>query len=109
MDRFARLLEALDWTPEQFTEATELDVPLALPRRSGPPIPPVVPFRETPISIPNELLEMVEKYGGDYPALKTQRMQRMLAAPRAHGGLEVGPQTAEDWFDYWMANRRFLT
>lgn len=77
--------------------------------RGGPPIPPVIPFRETPISIPRELLEMVEQYGEAYPVLKTQQMQRMLAAPRAHGGLEVGPQTAEDWFDYWMANKRFLT
>lgn len=79
------------------------------PARSGPPIPPVIPFRETPITIPPQLLEMVEKHGDDYPVLKTERMQRMLAAPRAHGGLEVGPQTVEDWFDYWMANKRFLT
>ena len=79
------------------------------PRRKGPPVPPVVPFRETPITIPRELQEMVEKHGGDYPILRTAHMQRMLAAPRAHGGPEVGPQTAEDWFDYWMANKRFLT
>ncbi|MVN86853.1 helix-turn-helix domain-containing protein [Deinococcus sp. HMF7620] len=78
------------------------------PRR-GPPIPPVVPFRETPITIPHELLEMVEKHGDNYPILRTPQMQRMLAAPRNFGGAEVGPQTAEDWFDYWMANKRFLT
>ena len=83
--------------------------PKPAPRRGGPPIPPVIPFRETPISIPPELEEMVEKHGDDYPVLKTERMQRMLAAPRNFGGAEVGPQTAEDWFDYWMANKRFLT
>lgn len=77
--------------------------------RPGPPIPPVVPFRETRITIPRELLEMVEKHKKDFPVLATERMQRMLAAPRAHGGSDVGPQTAEDWFDYWMANKRFLT
>ena len=83
--------------------------PASAPRRPGPPIPPVIPFRETPISVPRELLEMVEKHGDAYPVLKTERMQRMLAAPRNFGGAEVGPQTAEDWFDYWMANKRFLT
>lgn len=77
--------------------------------RRGPPVPPVVPFRDTPITIPPELLEMVEKHGDAYPVLKTDQMQRMLAAPRNFGGAEVGPQTAEDWFDYWMANKRFLT
>lgn len=80
-----------------------------LPGNAFPPVPPVVPFRETPITIPRELLEMVEKYGDSYPVLKTEQMQRMLAAPRNFGGAEVGPQTAEDWFDYWMANKRFLT
>ena len=86
-----------------------LAAPEPAPRRPGPPIPPVVPFRETPISVPRELLEMVEQHGDAYPVLKTERMQRMLAAPRNFGGAEVGPQTAEDWFDYWMANKRFLT
>lgn len=79
------------------------------PGRRGPPVPPIIPFRETPITIPRELLEMVEKHGDAYPVLKTEQMQRMLAAPRNFGGAEVGPQTAEDWFDYWMANKRFLT
>lgn len=85
--------------------------PEASPRRPGPPVSvaPVVPFRETPITIPRELQEMVEKHGDAYPVLKTEQMQRMLAAPRNFGGAEVGPQTAEDWFDYWMANKRFLT
>lgn len=107
----------LGYSPEKWQELTGLFTPalaietelIYVPRRGGPPIPPVVPFRETPISIPHELLQMVEKHGEDYPILKTERMQRMLAAPRAHGGLEVGPQTAKDWFEYWIANMRFLT
>lgn len=92
------------YTPEEAAPSAD-----DTPRRKGPPVPPVVPFRETPITIPRELQEMVEKHGNDYPILRTAHMQRMLAAPRAHGGPEVGPQTAEDWFDYWMANKRFLT
>ncbi|UQN05506.1 hypothetical protein [Deinococcus sp. QL22] len=123
--RIQRMLSyLLGWSAEEFEAAVGISIPAVsylgsvptestletyTPRRGGPPIPPVVSFRETPISIPNELLEMVEKYGDTYPILKTERMQRMLAAPRAHGGLEVGPQTADDWFEYWIANKRFLT
>ncbi|WP_245808440.1 XRE family transcriptional regulator [Deinococcus hopiensis] len=100
----------LGYSAEEWQELTGLYSPEATPqRRGGPPIPPVVPFRETPITIPRELLEMVEQYGDTWPVLKTEKMQRMLAAPRNFGGAEVGPQTAEDWLDYWMANKRFLT
>lgn len=115
-DHFQSLVTLYGLTVEQVREVNpgavvEITAPSAddTPRRKGPPVPPVVPFRETPITIPRELQEMVEKHGGDYPILRTAHMQRMLAAPRAHGGPEVGPQTAEDWFDYWMANKRFLT
>jgi len=124
--RIQRMLSyLLGWSAEEFESAVGISIPAVsylgsitpkttsepayTPRRGGPPVPPVVPFRETPISILHELLEMVEKYGDTYPILRTDRMQRMLAAPRAHGGLEVGPQTAEDWFEYWIANKRFLT
>lgn len=110
---FPALTQALGMTEEQIRAVKpyaviEMTAPDPAPRR-GPPVPPVVPFRETQITIPAELLQMVEKYGDDYPVLKTVQMQRMLAAPRNFGGAEVGPQTAEDWFDYWMANKRFLT
>lgn len=114
-DHFQSLVTLYGLTVEQVREVNPGAVVEAAPsesdtpRRKGPPVPPVVPFRETPITIPRELQEMVEKHGNDYPILRTAHMQRMLAAPRAHGGPEVGPQTAEDWFDYWMANKRFLT
>ena len=115
VERFARLLSALNWTAQAFSEATGISLGPTVeespaPRRPGPPsVPSVVPFRQTRITIPRELQEMVEKHGDAYPVLKTEQMQRMLAAPRNFGGAEVGPQTAEDWFDYWMANKRFLT
>ncbi|MDV6376454.1 helix-turn-helix domain-containing protein [Deinococcus arenicola] len=109
-DYFRPLSEALGLSKEEIRELKpEIIWEDRSPTRPGPPIPPVVPFRETPISIPPELLQMVEKHGDAYPVLKTAQMQRMLAAPRNFGGAEVGPQTAEDWFDYWMANKRFLT
>lgn len=108
------LRQILGVDPDEWVEKTGLELVTAAtssPRRPGPPVSvaPVVPFRETPITIPSELQEMVEKHGDAYPVLKTEQMQRMLAAPRNFGGAEVGPQTAEDWFDYWMANKRFLT
>ena len=106
---FPQLVATLDLTPDEVRDLNPGAVIEVAPARKGPPVSPVVPFRETPISIPPELTAMVEQYGHQYPILNTERMQRMLAAPRAHGGLEVGPQTPEDWFDYWMANKRFLT
>lgn len=114
--RLAGLARGLEWTLAELEAALGLDFDLGSleqadkPRRPGPPsVAPVVPFRQTRITIPRELQEMVEKHGDAYPVLKTEQMQRMLAAPRNFGGAEVGPQTAEDWFDYWMANKRFLT
>lgn len=111
---FPKLVDVLQLTEAEIqilnpAAVVTFAAPAPSPSRGGPPIPPVIPFRETPISIPPELQEMVEKHGDAYPVLKTERMQRMLAAPRNFGGAEVGPQTAEDWFDYWMANKRFLT
>lgn len=114
VDAREALRKVLRISAEEWDEVTGLYTPEladapAPARRGGPPIPPVIPFRETRIAIPRELLEMVEKHGDAFPILKTEQMQRMLAAPRNFGGAEVGPQTAEDWFDYWMANKRFLT
>ncbi|WP_256372740.1 helix-turn-helix domain-containing protein [Deinococcus sp. S9] len=108
MDRFARLLEALHWTPEQFAEATGLEVPFVAPSRSGPPVPPVVPRRETPVVIPPELQQVIDDYGDTYPELRDPTIQKIIAAPRNFGGPENGPQTAQEWLEYFLLTRRYL-
>lgn len=80
----------------------------AAPPRKGPPVPPVVPFRDTPVTIPRELQEMIDKHSGQYPMLLDPTIQRIIAAPRNFGGPDAGPQTAEDWFEYWMVTKRYI-
>ncbi|MFB9991266.1 helix-turn-helix domain-containing protein [Deinococcus oregonensis] len=76
--------------------------------RGGPPIPPVVPHRETPVVIPRELQEVIDEYGEDYPELLDPTIQRIIAAPRNFGGPDNGPQTAKDWFEYFLVSRRYI-
>lgn len=78
------------------------------PPRKGPPVPPVVPFRDTPVTIPRELQEMIDKHSAHYPMLLDPTIQRIIAAPRNFGGPDAGPQTAEDWFEYWMVTKRYI-
>lgn len=103
--------EALGISEDRLAEAAGLDpeelFPTA-PARKGPPVPPVVPFRETPVSIPRELQEMIDKHSGQYPMLRDPTIQRIIAAPRNFGGPDAGPQTAEDWFEYWMVTKRYI-
>ena len=99
----------LGYSAEEWQELTGLYTPAAdTPARKGPPVPPVVPFRETPVSIPRELQEMIEQHGDQYPMLRDPTIQRIIAAPRNFGGPDAGPQTAEDWFEYWMVTKRYI-
>lgn len=76
--------------------------------RSGPPIPPVVPHRETPVTIPPELQQVIDEHGGTYPELRDPTIQKIIAAPRNFGGPDNGPQTAQDWLEYFLVTRRYL-
>lgn len=78
-------------------------------RRRGPPIPPVVPFRETPVEIPDELQRMIDNNSDRYPQLLDRTIQRIIAAPRNFGGPDNGPQTEDEWLEYWITNRRWFT
>lgn len=76
--------------------------------RPGPPIPPVVPHRETPVTIPPELQQVIDEHGGTYPELRDPTIQKIIAAPRNFGGPDNGPQTAQDWLEYFLVTRRYL-
>ena len=76
--------------------------------RPGPPIPPVVPHRETPVVIPPELQQVIDEHGDAYPELRDPTIQRIIAAPRNFGGPDNGPQTKQDWLEYFLVTRRYL-
>lgn len=82
--------------------------PEAEPRHgNGSPIPPVVPFRNTTVSIPDELQRMADNNADRYPELQEPRILRMLAAPRQEGGADSMPQTEDEWLEYWLITRRW--
>lgn len=74
----------------------------------APPIAPVVPFRDTPVAIPKELQQVIDEHGDRYPELRDPIIQKIIAAPRNFGGPDNGPQTAEDWYEYFLLTRRYL-
>lgn len=107
VERFARLLSALQWTTEQFSEATGIEVSYPAPRYgNGAPIPPVVQHADPlgHIHIPRELEAVLSKYGAALGIPADIDMRRYI--PRFESG--VGPQTEEDWQDWLMDNRRWL-
>lgn len=111
--RLAGLSRGLDWTLAEMEAALEVDFGLGLyestpPTRPGPPIPPVVPHRETPVVIPLELQQVIDEHGGTYPELRDPTIQKIIAAPRNFGGPDNGPQTAQDWLEYFLVTRRYL-
>lgn len=77
---------------------------------AGPgPLPSVVPFRDTRVVIPKELQRMIDNNAHRYPQLLDDSLQRILAAPRNFGGPQNGPQTEDEWLEYWQMNRRWFT
>ena len=108
-EHFGAVAQALSLSAEDVKAINPSAViTLAAPPRKGPPVPPVVPFRDTPVTIPRELQEMIDKHSGQYPMLLDPTIQRIIAAPRNFGGPDAGPQTAEDWFEYWMVTKRYI-
>ena len=67
------------------------------------------PWRETPVTIPAELQRMIDNNADRYPQLLDPTIQRIVAAPRNFGGPDNGPQTEDEWLEYWQMNRRWFT
>lgn len=51
---------------------------------------------------------MIDQYGANYPELRNTRTLRALTAIRREVGNGYGPQTAADWFEVFVANRRWF-
>ena len=62
---------------------------------------------QTPDEVPAGLLEAAQKYGGKFPALLKRRVQEQLSSARFFDG--IGPQTAEEWRDYYTSVSRWIS
>ena len=107
VERFARILETLEWTAAEFTQATGLQVgfePTTPELPFAPPISPAFPMRspERPI-LPAALKAAVTKLAGVYPQLTDEVAWRML--PRGYDG---GPLTEEDWIEFLTDNIKWF-
>lgn len=115
------LRAVLGYNPERWQELTGLYSPSAMPVVShdqteqglqtapgAPPIAPVVAFRDTPVIIPKELQQVIDEHSDRYPELRDPTIQKIIAAPRNFGGPDNGPQTVEDWYEYFLLTRRYL-
>lgn len=111
----------LGYSSERWQELTGLYSPSATPathaehsentlqRAPGaPPVAPVMAFRDTPVVIPKELQQVIDEHGDRYPELRDPTVQKIIAAPRNFGGPDNGPQTVEDWYEYFLLTRRYL-
>lgn len=113
VERFRRLLEALNWSAKEFQEETGLMGGVSFPPADRPPDrpnlgpSPLAP-RELRLDLPPELEEMIERHSAEYPELLLPYVQQTLAAPRNHGGAEVGPQTVNEWFAFFMQLQRWI-
>lgn len=104
-DHFPSLAQVLGLSND---EIRELRPDLIWEDRPGPPIPPVVEPVELPLVIPDELQQVIDQYGANYPELRNTRTLRALTAIRREVGNGYGPQTAADWFEVFVANRRWF-
>ena len=56
---------------------------------------------------PAGLVEAADKYGAKFPALRKRRVQEQLSSARFFDG--IGPQTAEEWRDYYTSVSRWIS
>lgn len=111
--RLAGLARGLNWTLAEMEAALAVDFGLSgyashapeSPRR-GPPVPPPVSPIELPLEIPPGLQEVIDRHAKDYSELRKEKNLRTLTSARFYGG--SGPQTADEWLDFFLANRRWL-
>ncbi len=119
-DRLIRLAAILNWTLPELQRGTGVDLGIPMPDEDtepasgdlkkwrGAPIPPVVDYIKLPLVIPPALQEMIDEHSGKYSELKNEVTVRALSAPRLFAGHSQGPQTADQWFEYFLMNRRWL-
>ena len=107
---FASIARALDLNVEDIAYINpNLVVQVVQQSAPGaPPVAPVVAFRDTPVVIPKELQQVIDEHGDRYPELRDPTVQKIIAAPRNFGGPDNGPQTVEDWYEYFLLTRRYL-
>lgn len=101
----------LGYTAQQWQNLTSLYVPDAAPAQipaPRPPIPPVIDPVTLPLTIPPELQNVIDEYGSRYPELHNETTLRALVAPRLFAGHSQGPQTPEQWLEYFLMNRRWF-
>ena len=101
----------LGYSAQEWFERTELYAPDATPaqsRPSRPPIPPVIDPVTLPLVIPPELQQVIDDYGAQFPELHNETTLRALVAPRLFAGHSQGPQTPEQWLEYFLMNRRWF-
>lgn len=92
---------------QEWQELTGLYTP-DTPTRRGPPLPPVVDPMTLPLVIPSELQQVIDQYGQQFPELHNETTLRALVAPRLFAGHRQGPQTPEQWLEYFLMNRRWF-
>ncbi|GGR31164.1 helix-turn-helix domain-containing protein [Deinococcus ruber] len=76
--------------------------------RYGSPVPPIAAQVELPLTIPPELQEVIDEHAKNYPELRDETMLRIITAPRDFGGADHGPQSAEEWFEYFLLTRKYI-
>lgn len=92
-----RLLKALGWNLSDLQRASEIDLGAEEEE----------PTLQRDIEIPAGLLEAAERFGRIFPALKKRRVQEQLASARFFDG--IGPETAEEWRDYYTSVSRWIS
>lgn len=103
VERFARLLQVLNWTTQEFSEATGIDVATALdlpdPAAQYSAAALYTPVPDVEPDIPEELLEAAALYGGspEFSGLREARWQQWLAAA-PH---KSRPTTAGGWLAFY--------
>ncbi|GGJ65116.1 hypothetical protein GCM10008939_06230 [Deinococcus aquiradiocola] len=106
--RLVALARALKWTLLELQEATGIDLAIESTESTTPTeVSPSTERARVQIEIPEGLLEAAEKYGRTFPALRKRRVQEQLSSARFFDG--VGPQTAEEWRDYYTSVSRWIS
>lgn len=101
----------LGYTTQEWFELTGLYAPHTPPAPAtpaGPPIPPVIDPVTLPLIIPPELQQVIDEYGTQFPELNNETTLRALVAPRLFAGHSQGPQTPQQWLEYFLMNRRWF-
>lgn len=110
--RMDALRQALGLSTEEWIEGTGLSIvtPDDLQPIGNSPVPPVVAPLDLPLVIPPELQQLIDEKADKpgYEALNSKKALQALTAQRAYLGAEDGPQTVDQWQEYFLSIRRWL-